>query len=499
MNYNFDEPQRQSATGIVIMAADTLQKVVRALILPVLIYAFRGQMKSLIVFCIVMAAVLVLILLFSYLSYRRFTFHLDRKKQEFIIRKGIFNRSMLTIQLSKIQQVNINQTLLQKLIGIYSLQIDTPGDKETEVSIKAITEEAAYQLKHHLLHMAPEAAGRPLAEVVSDSGQPIVKLSASTLFKVGITSNYGSSLGILAGFMYAVIHQVKEVLKAFDSDSGQLEEIIKSGLSLISISLLIFLLLIIILTINLVRTYVKYFDFEISRHKHSLLITSGLFAKKNTLLRPEKVQIFSYSQNYFQQKLDLINLSLKQAQHGEAQNDRELRRSNLEVPGCSRHERDMLLTMILGKIPAGGQEFRPDYRFLNLPIFFRAGIPLAIFYGFYTRMPALKTWYPIAIAYFILATLMIYISYKRHRLKVSRDFIIKKSGIWDISNNIIVPYKIQAITAFQYPWHKKADVGHVNLHTAAGTLHFKYGNYTEIRQLVNYWLYQVESDSEEWM
>ena len=79
------------------------------------------------------------------------------------------------------------------------------------------------------------------------------------------------------------------------------------------------------------------------------------------------------------------------------------------------------------------------------------------------------------------------------------DFIIKKSGIWDITHEIILPQKIQAITTFQYPWHKSVDVGHVNLHTAAGIIHFKYGNYTEIKQLVNYWLYQIESGSKEWM
>ncbi len=40
---------------------------------------------------------------------------------------------------------------------------------------------------------------------------------------------------------------------------------------------------------------------------------------------------------------------------------------------------------------------------------------------------------------------------------------------------------------------KGVDVGHVDLHTAAGVIHYKFGNYTEIKKLVNYWLYQVES------
>jgi putative membrane protein len=132
-------------------------------------------------------------------------------------------------------------------------------------------------------------------------------------------------------------------------------------------------------------------------------------------------------------------------------------------------------------------------------LIFKAVIPAGIFFIFWFNFEVVKPYYPLAILYFLFVVLTTYISYKRHRLAVNQDFIIKKSGIWDVSKQIIVPHKIQSITTFQYPWHKGVDVGHANLHTAAGVIHFKYGNYTEIKQLVNYWLYQVESGSEEWM
>jgi putative membrane protein len=134
-----------------------------------------------------------------------------------------------------------------------------------------------------------------------------------------------------------------------------------------------------------------------------------------------------------------------------------------------------------------------------LPIVFRVVLPLLIFSIFWINIPEVRPFYPFAIFYALIALFMIYISYKRHYLTVDQDFIVKQSGIWDIKHSILLPHKIQAITVFQYPWHKSVDVGHVNIHTAAGMIHFKYGNYTEIKQLVNYWLYQVESGSEEWM
>jgi uncharacterized membrane protein YdbT with pleckstrin-like domain len=40
--------------------------------------------------------------------------------KEFLIKKTI-------IQLNRIQQVNINQSLIQRLVGVYELDVDTAG------------------------------------------------------------------------------------------------------------------------------------------------------------------------------------------------------------------------------------------------------------------------------------------------------------------------------------------------------------------------------------
>lgn len=501
MTYDFSKPQRQSASGIIIMAVDTLQKLIRALIIPVVIFIVKAEKGLLIYSAIGIGALALIVLLFSYLNYRRFTFFLDDHRQEFIINKGIFNRTLLTIPLAKIQQVNINQSILQQIIGVYSLQIDTPGSDSKEVSMKAIDQQIAYQLKEHLL--SGKKTETEEATIIQDqqvyTDIPVLNISIKTLFKVGLTSNYGSSVALLIGFAYALFHNAKELIRAFDTDNGQVEAAIKTGFSLFSVGILITLLLLALLAINIVRTYIRHFDFKISKHKHSLLITAGLFTKKNKLLSPNKVQVTSYSQNYFQKKFNLLNMNLKQAESGHEQNEKEMQKSNLEVPGCNPTERDELLRMILGRLPTAGKTLEPNYRFLNLPIFFTAILPVSVFFIFWYNFEQIQAFYPLAIMYLMISIIMIYFSYRRHRLIVNQEFIIKRSGIWDIKHDIIFPHKIQSITTYQYPWHKSADIGHVNLHTAAGIIHYQFGNYSEIKQLVNYWLYQIESGSEEWM
>lgn len=500
MENDFSKPQRQSAAGIVIMAGYTLQQFIRAMFIPLAIAIFKINKEYLYIFGLVTLGLLLFILISSYLQYKYFTFFLDDEKQEFVINKGIFNKTLLTIPLQKIQQVNINQSFLQKMVGVFSLEIDTAGGADKEVSIKAIDEASAYRLKEHLLN------GNKIADSLIDdkeqkleTEQPFIKLGLLTLLKVGLTSNYGSSLALLIGFAYAVFHNAKELLKAFDTDNGQVEAAIERGINVASIGILFLMVIVLLLVINIIRTIVKFYDFKISKHKHSLLISAGLLNKKNTLLSPKKVQITSYSQNYFQKKLNILNLNLKQAASGVPTDAKDLEKSNLSLPGCSATEKDEILRIILSKLPGETKTYQPNFRFLNLPILFNAVLPVGIFCIVALNITEVKAFYPLAIIYFIFALVMIYFSYRRHRLMVNQEFIIKKSGIWDVSYEHIFPHKIQAISTFQYPWHKGVDVGHVDLHTAAGVIHYKFGNYTEIKQLVNYWLYQVESSDQDWM
>ncbi|WP_198659608.1 PH domain-containing protein [Nubsella zeaxanthinifaciens] len=501
---DFSKPQRQSAAGIIINGAYIVQKFVRAMFIPLALFIVKSNNAALLYAALGLAGILVVSLIYAYFYYLKFTFYLDPKKQEFVIDKGVFGRKHLNIPVEKIQQVNINQGFLQKLIGVYSLQIDTAGTESKEVNIKAINGEIAYALKEHLLtgnNVTELPTEANLAHDVDEKVQetPIVKIGASTLLKVGLTSNYGQSIALLIGFGYAVFHNIKELLKAFDNDRGQLEEFFKSGITLISIGILFTGIIIILLATNVIRTFIKYFDFQLSKHQKSLLISSGLFAKKNTLLHPSRVQITTYSQNYFQKKIGLFNMTLKQAHAGHQPSENEMKSNNMEVPGCNADEKEEILKMVLKQLPEQGRTFSPNFRFLNLPLFFTVVVPLMVYAFIYNLTPEIRPFYGLAVMYVVLVTLMIYISYTKHRIVVSEDFIIKQSGIWDISQEIIEPHKIQSISTSQYPWHRKLDIGHVTLHTAAGDIRFLYGNYTEIKTLVNWWLYKVESTEKDWM
>ena len=149
---DFSQPQRQSLPGIVVMFANTLQKSVRAFWPILLIWIVKIEtLNKFFVFGGITVAILIIALI-SYLQYYFFTFHIDDESNEFVIQKGVLNKTRITIQLHKIQQVNINQSLIQRLVGVHKLEIDTAGSDKKEASISAISHELATILKERLIN-----------------------------------------------------------------------------------------------------------------------------------------------------------------------------------------------------------------------------------------------------------------------------------------------------------------------------------------------------------
>lgn len=504
MQIDFKTPQRQSITGIVIMFADTFQSVIRAMWAPLLIILFKLEPEKYVIVGLSFLGIVILVGVVAFLKYRNFTFFLDEEKQEFILSKGILNKSRINIQLSKIQQVNINQSIIQKIVGVYSLDIDTAGTDKKEISIRAIDQNLALILKERLLdydnkeEVVLDENLEAIPEKINTS-KPFIKISYTTLFKVGITSNYARTIAILITFIITLYQTFKDAVDTFELDESQVDSAFEESVGFVSAGILILGLLVVVLLINIIRTFIKHFDFEIVKQKHSLIVTSGLFAKKNTLLNPAKVQITTYAQNFFQKKFKILDMYMKQASSDQVK-EKQKQSNVIEVPGCDAEERDEILRIIFNKIPEKGQFHKPNFRYLLFRILFGILIPIVIFYFLSEYILENLTFYlPFIFAYFALTGFLIYFGFKNNRLYSSKDFVIYKHGAWDVQHDIIEPHKIQGITTKQYFWHKSSDVGHLTLHTAAGDVRFHFGNFTEIKQLVNFWLYQVETSKENWM
>ncbi|HRM12728.1 MAG TPA: PH domain-containing protein [Flavobacterium sp.] len=349
MGADFSQPQRQSVIGILVMFFYTLQQYARALWPMIVIWVFKFDEVNKAYFLLGMLAVFVSIGVISYLKYL------------------VFNKTKTAIQLCKIQQVNINQSFVQKLIGVYELNVDTAGSNKKEGAIKAISHELALELKSRLLENEEKNTVIGTAETTLEETEqklfeavhPFIKISFLSLLKVGITSNYGRSIALLLVFFSTIY----ENLQNFGEENAIYEEkvgtYIDQNFIFQTILLSIVLLFGIVLVINIIRIIFKYYDYKITRQKGSLLLSFGLLNTKSTIIKPEKVQITTIRRNYFQKKMGILE-----------------RKSAIEIPGCSETERDSILKLLFHTIPEKGLLLQPNVRKLVFAVFLTIGLPL---------------------------------------------------------------------------------------------------------------------------
>lgn len=497
MKPDFSQPQRQSKVGIVVMFFHALQQYARALVPIILVFIFKMDEMNQFFLFLGIGVLLVGIAVVAYLQYINFTFFLDDANGEFVINDGIFNKTTTIIQLNKIQQVNINQNLIQRLIGVYALDVDTAGSAKKEGNIKAVSHQLALALKERLLYnekMKPAAPDEINTEPIT--GAPFIKISLLTLLKVGITSNYVRTAGILLASLVTLYENIKNVADYPDISGDKFDSYFDKDLAVQTIAIAIVFVSLVVLVVNVARVVFKYFDFRIMRQSGSLLLSFGLINTKSTIVKPEKVQVTSISQNFFQKKMNILEMKIKQAASGEKNEEK----SAIEIPGCNAGERDAILKLLFDTVPEKGVMLKPNFRKLVFSIFLTIVLPLCGFYILAEYIePGFYEFGYLAVAYVVFALLVLCFGFRNNRLYINGDFIIRQSGAWDIGNEIIEPKKIQAITTSQLFWHKNINIGSVTLHTAGGNVSFQLAQYDKIRHYVNLWLYEIETSDSNWM
>jgi len=492
---DFSQPQRQSLLGVFIMFADSFQEIVRGLF-PFIIISLVSEKKKFLFYALVTAGVLVVTLLIGYLRYINFTFFIDNNN-EFVVRKGIFKKTRIGIPLHKIQQVNINQNFLQRLLKMYEVEIDTAGSSKTEISIKAVTAQYAQALKDRLLQDGIHKINDTELDTASQREVPFITISFASLLKTGITSNYVRSFGILLAFFISTFQHLDEYLTYVNAKDSFINQYLNTQFLLRFIAFIIFMILIFTLIINLARTILRFYNFKVIKQQNSLLLSHGLINTRNTIIRPDKVQMVTVGRNFFQKKFNVNDVKIRQASDLEHSKDRA--KMSMEIPGVNDSEKNALLEFLLNKMPERGFAVKLNFRKMIFEVFKYIIIPVGLLYAYTLLIPDIRDILFIVPFYAVLVLLLIYFAFRNSRLFISKDFIIRQRGAWDIDNDILAPHKIQGIKMQQYFWQKMSNVGTIKIYTAGGDVTFGLANFTQLQKLANYWLYQVETTRKNWM
>ncbi len=485
---DFREPRRQSEAFIIIECFSLMKKRRDAIGAMVIILLLQLPWQQYYLIAVGFLVILALLAFFVYLSYRNTTFTIQNNDSEFILNKGIFNKSKVFIQLNKITQVNINQHFVQRLLEVYSVEIETAGSVGSEACIKALDYKEAIALKQVLLKEVSSAR----EEISSSPGtaqraKNIISIKPSQLILYAFTAAYAKSFVVLFTFLLTFY------LNYFDSMDGYREKVQTVAIETwekLSVWSLILISFVIVISFNVVRNIIVYYKMKIEPDNGVTGIRYGLFSRKNTLLQNHKIQTFRIQTNPLQRLLKIFKVDITQTSLDIDQD----KKANITIAGLNEGQANALFNHIFKTVlpEKADNTIISNWRRFILPVVLFGIIPsltiswLAL-HGYVSSIHVL-----LFIIYLLVFALLMKRYYSYYHLYISGPFIVKEKKVWQESYQYVPLDNVQSVIIEQFFWQKALNLGHITIRTAGDRVVFNYGHFEALQLLANFLLYQVE-------
>ena len=491
----FSVEQKQSKVGMVVIFFDKFISIVKNYAIFLIIPMWKDFDLILLIILILLIALFTAAL--TVIEFKYFTFQFDFNKNDFIVKKGFLKKTKLSVPLNKIQQINLNQNFIHKFLNLYEIQMDTAGSDSKEVSIKAVKEDIAFEIKDFTDFLKEKNIDIDLEK---SNESKSLEIDFYTLIKTGLTSRYFQTLGFIIALFFGALEYLDALginfIPSFSS-------FIKNGnFGFIAILVYTILIFLAVFATNLISTIIKFYKFSASKTNNNLSVSYGLISTKTILMNPNKVQVFSFTQNWIQKKIDLCNIIIYQASSNmNISSDKSKEGSKVNIPGANSSDKKTIFEFIYKSFDDNEFIIKPNIRKFSVNFFLIGVIPSILFFGINHFFELLSSLNYIMIQTIYLAVILFvsYRLYKNNIMSVSKNFIKVQSGFWDITTKIIEIHKIQSIVIDQEIWYKKLNLANLTLCTAGGMIRFSYMDYFILRKITDNFLFNVEVSNKSWM
>jgi putative membrane protein len=496
----FESPQRQSFKGVFVLFFSDLLKNIRqnfiVLILPFINEKIRTD--YLWIFLSVVAFLLILQFIYSYKSYLNYQFYI--KKDALCLDYGVFKKSNFEIPFYRIQNINIEQSLLQKLLGVVGVKIDTAGGQNAEVKIKALSESKAENLKKQLIQIKKslDANEEHVADQenkeTNNSNKKVLQLGFLQLVKVGISSNFFKGIGIIFLVLTSTYDILSDLFNVFYNDdlNDEIYQSIPKTLSFTLFTLLFILILGFIIT--LISVVLKYFNLTVINRDEGFEVNYGLIKRENKFIKIIKTQIIEWETNPIKKWFGISNVYVSQASSG-----RVNQRQKIGIVGVNSFQFNKIFhTLFKTDVKHEFTIARTNVRYLLRLIWFQ--LIMASIFGlpaYFTVSPTIGL--TVAIIVFIIVGLINYLTVIKSYIGYNPLFIKIGSGSIHTKYSYIPTYKIQSISIRQSILQRKSNLSDLIINTAAGTKKVNFIFYDKALAIMNRTNYDLHQTKDEWM
>jgi len=493
---NFSEFSKQSPKGIIVLYFKQIYTTLK-LFWILLFFAIKDFSKfSKIGENYIYLGILVVLLFFlirAFLIYKNFLFKIDNN--HFILQQGIISKTNTSIPFHRIQNINFKQNLVQQIINVYEVSIETAGSTDTEIAIKALNFEDAKNLKSVILD------SKEINEsiVKQSTEKPFLKISILELFKVSLTENHLRNLFLFIAILLGFFQQIQQIADSF-GETETLDGFIKDSTNAVSTSFILVFALLVFLTItafitSFVRIFLVHFNLSAYLKKDAFEINQGLFTKKSIILKKQKIQNITVSTNPLKRLIGISYITFKQAVSGKINHKNE---KVIKIVGCKKNQVDDVKTNLYQFKDIEAQDkMYPDTYYKNRVYLFNLLFLVIIYVSIYIFTEPFFLYSLVLIL--PIYGFLIQKKIKKRFYKLNDEMIVVGNGMIETHHTYLELFKVQNIKLKQTIFQQRSNVTDLILQTASGKITVPCLSYSKAIEMYNHILYKVETSHKSWM
>lgn len=409
------------------------------------------------------------------LNYYYFTYWIN--DDELVIHSGVLSRKQRNIPLKRIQNVNIHENFLHRLLGLAKIQFETAGDVTAEGVLDSVKRKDAEEIKSIIKNYSSEAfeeyefsTEKYLKEHLESSytkkskDDILIEMSVGDVAKYGMMRFRPLVFAIMAWFLgfgqQFFFRDFSNELETFIIDAESYFESL--NYFYIGIGILVFLLLSSLISwlIDIALTINQYYGFTLSREGNKLYTKYGFLNKRSGTIPLKKLQMVVLFSNFIREKLGFWSLQLETA----GASVKDAKGPEVAIPFAEKKRVFDLVNRLI-KLK---RDF--DFKPVSRKTIRRSFIRSLIFYvPFSVGIYYLSDHFVTQILFIPVLYWFSYLRWKNRGYDLIDNKVIMKQGVIQKKIKLIPLEKIQTVSIVENFFQRRLGICTLNIDTAAGS------------------------------
>lgn len=457
-----------------------LGSAARSLIVPGIILLFASRSGGYEAWVMVLFVPVSVGILAKYLTY-----HYRLGPEDLVIREGILTRNERHIPYARIQNIDLIQNPLHRLLGVAVVRIETGSGGKAEAEIKVLSLGAVEEMRSRVFPDGVSGGRVPDAAEVAEpgripatappvvAGQALVELSVRDLVVMGVISNRGmvvvaAAVGLLSQtglFDFDADRWKRSDLETFQWIPDAIVATWPLGI-VVALAGALIALSIVTRLLSIVWAVVQFYGFSLVKRGDDLRADYGLMTRVSATVPSHRIQLVSTHMSRLHRWFDRQAVQVETAGGGGGEGgEGATSRSQWLAPVIARSRVGPLIAQVLPGIDVDAVDWQPIEARAWKRIFKRGlfwVIPLSIIAAY-----AMRPWGV------LVAVPALWLAYQHSRRWVAATgyallpgAILFRSGWWGQRLSIVRFNKIQVLDLSQSPFDRRLAMATLSVDTA---------------------------------